>query len=282
MATTTAPFEAELARAAEFFAHRPTVAGVVARRVLGQPTPDDADLTDHLVRERRRRSRMDGSIGGSLLLTASALWDLLELGVERDHAGVVRLAGYLLMQQDRPGRWSEDGRAGNGFFSPGTRDQPVAPLQLPSGTVFEREDDARFVASCIALRAVLRAGHDDRRPVIAHLEGLLRLRVLEPHLGFVVIGALGAAPPQYRTRIDALVEEAGRHQRDDGSWPDVTVFHAVDLLMTVATPAARALVRKAAPYIAALQTASGAFDPDDSELVALIGLRALHHARRSD
>jgi len=265
--------------AAGFFAHRETLEGVVARRLLGTPAPRDAELADHLIRERRRRSRLDGSIGGSLPLTAQALWELLELGAERDHAAVVRLAGFLLEQQDRPGRWSDDGAAGAGFFSPGPRTAPIAPLHLPSGTVFHKEDDARFVASCLALRAVLRAGHENRRPVAAHLESLLRLRVLEPHLGFVVLAALGMAPPVYWTRIEPLVAEAARHQREDGSWPDVTVFHAVDLLVAVPTRAARALVARAAPHVAAQQGPTGAFDAAESEAIALIGLRALLTAR---
>jgi hypothetical protein len=90
--------------------------------------------------------------------------------------------------------------------------------------------------------------------VAAHLESLLRLRVLEPHLGFVVLAALGMAPPKYWIRIDALVAEAARHQRDDGSWPDVT---------------------RAAPFIAAQQVPSGAFDPTENEANALTALRAL-------
>jgi hypothetical protein len=270
---------AALQGAAAFFAARETLNGVVARRLVGTPDPRDHELTDHLIRERRRRSRLDGSIGGSLVATAQALWELLELGAERGDAGVVRLGGYLLAQQNRPGRWSEDGIAGNGFFSPGPRSAPVAPLALPSGTVFTGEDDARFVASCLTLRAVLRAGHEDRASVVTHLERLLRLRVLEPHLGFVVLSALGMAPPAYWTRIDALVAEAARHQRDDGSWPDVTVFHAVELLLTVPTPAARRLIARAAPYIAARQVASGAFDPTANEAIALIALRALITAR---
>lgn len=273
--TTAEALRPSLARAAAFFSGRQSLEGVVARRLLGQPEPGDADLTDHLVRERRRRSRFDGSIGGALVPTAQALWELLELGAERDNAGVVRMGGFLLMQQDHPGRWSDDGAAGAGFFSPGPREQPVAPLHLPSGTVFAREEDARFVASCLALRAILRAGHEERRPVAAHLESLLRLRVLEPHLGFVVLGALGMAPPKYWSRIEALVEEAARHQRPDGSWPDVTVFHATDLLLTVPTRSARTLVARAAPHVATLQVASGAFDEAESEAVALIGLRTL-------
>jgi hypothetical protein len=135
------------------------------------------------------------------------------------------------------------------------------------------------VASCLTLRAVLRAGHENRAPVVAHLEGLLRLRVLEPHLGFVVLAALGMAPPTYWSRIDGLVAEAARHQRDDGSWPDVTVFHAVDLLLTVPTPAARRLIARAAPFIASHQVASGAFDDTENESIALTALRALMTAR---
>jgi hypothetical protein len=273
------PFAAELGGAAAFFASRETLHGVVARRILGHPAPQDRDLADHLIRERRRRSRLDGSIGGSLVATAQALWELLELGAERSNAGVVRLGGFLLAQQNRPGRWSDDGIAGDGFFSPGPRSTTIAPLALPSGTVFTREDDARFVASCLTLRAVLRAGHEDRAPVVTHLESLLRLRVLEPHLGFVVLAALGMAPPTYWTRIDALVAEAARHQRDDGSWPDVTAFHAVELLLTVPTRAARLLIARAAPFIAARQVASGAFDATESEAIALTALRALITAR---
>jgi hypothetical protein len=278
-AAASAAVERALERASRFFAPRETIEGVVARRLLGQTAPRDHDLADHLIRERRRRSRLDGSIGGSLVLTAHALWELLELGAERDHAAVVRLAGFLLQQQDRPGRWSDDGAAGTGFFSPGLRTSPIAPLRLPSGTVFTDEEDARFVASCLALRAVLRAGHENRGPVIKHLESLLRLRILEPHLGFVVLAALGMAPPSYWTRIEPLVAEAARHQREDGTWPDVTVFHAVDLLVSVPTRAARTLVIRTASYLASQQTPSGAFDPTENDAMALIGLRALLTAR---
>lgn len=277
---TAGPLAAALDGAAAFFAHRETLSGVVARRLLGHAGPRDRELTDHLIRERRRRSRLDGSIGGSLVTTAHALWELLELGAGRDDAGVVRLAGFLLTQQNRPGRWSEDGIAGDGFFSPGPHGTPIAPLALPSGTVFRNEDDARFVASCLTLRAVLRAGHEARTSVVTHLESLLRLRVLEPHLGFVVLAALGMAPPPYWGRIEPLVAEVARHQRDDGSWPDVTVFHAVELLFTVPTPAARKLIARAASFMAARQTSSGAFDETDNEAMALTALRALITAQR--
>lgn len=276
---STLHFEEQLRRAADFFRGRNTLEGVVARRVLRVPSHEDEDLADHLIRERRRKSRMDGSLNGSLVLTARATWELLELGAPNDHAGVVRFTGYLLEQQDLPGRWSDDGQAGNGFFSPGPRSEPIAPLVLPSGTVFTEEDDARFVASCLALRAVLRAGHDRRAAVRAHLDGLLAIRAIDSHLAFVALGALGMAPPPFLDRIGPLVEEVGRRQADDGSWGDVTIFHAVDMLLSLPTAQARAVVRKAAPLIAALQTDSGAFDETESESIALIALRALDASR---
>lgn len=272
-------FREQFERAAAFFRDRPTLEGVAARRLLNVPAAGDAALADHLIRERRRRSRMDGSIDGSLVLTARALSDLLDLGAQADDAGVVRLAGFLLTRQDRPGRWSDDGSAGDGFFSAGPRDRPIAPLRLPSGAEFDEEEDARFVASCLALRAVLRAGHDARASVRTHLERLLALRTYDPPLAFVVLGAVGLAPPEYHPRIAGLLREVGDRQRPDGTWPDVSVFHAVDMLLAVPTAAARALVRAAAPGIAGLQRESGAFDEGESEVLALIALRALDAAR---
>lgn len=272
-------FPAVLERARAFFRDRETVEGVVARRVLNAPGNNDVDLADHLIRERRRRSRMDGSLGGSLLLTAQAAWDLMELGAPPDHAGVVRMTGYLLTQQNLAGRWSEDGVAGDGFFSPGPPREPIAPLELPSGTAFRDEDDARFVASGLALRSVLRAGHEERAPVRTHLEGLLSIHAFDPHLAFVVLGALGMAPPRYHERIGALIEETASRQAADGTWPDVTIFHAVDMLFGVPSAGARAAVRAAAPHIASLQRESGAFDAQESEAIALIAVRALDVAR---
>lgn len=281
MTTLRSPlqFREHFERGAAFFRERLTLEGVLARRLLKAPAPGDADLADHLVRERRRRSRMDGSIAGSLTLTARALWELLDLVADLDHAGVVRLAGYLLAQQDKPGRWSDDGMAGDGFFSPGPRAQLIAPLALPSGAVFAEEDDARFVASCLALRAVLRAGHEGRAPVRIHLERLLAIRTVDPHLAFVVLGAVGMAPPEYRPRIGGLLAETAARQREDGTWDGVTIFHAVDMLLSAPSPEARALVRRAAPGLASLQRESGAFDDTGDEVITLIALRALDTAR---
>lgn len=276
---STLHFNEQFDRAAAFFRGRETLSGVLARRLLHSAAPADPELADHLIRERRRRSRMDGSIGGSLTHTARAVWEMMDLGAPADHAGVVRMTGYLLEQQDAPGRWSEDGRAGNGFFSPGERGAAVAPLLLPSGTVFADDSDARFVASCLALRAVLRAGHDRRVAVRSHLDGLLAIHAIDPHLAFVAVGALGLAPPSFLDLLGPLIDDVSNRQADDGGWPGVTVFHAVDMLLGVPTAPARAAVRHAAPLVASLQTDAGAFDETESEEIALIALRALDSSR---
>jgi len=272
-------FRTEFERAFAFFKGRQSLQAILARRLLMCGTPDDDELADHLIRERRRRTRMDGSTADSLVLTARATWEMMELGAPHDHAGVVRMTGYLLNRQDQPGRWSEDGAAGNGFFSPGSGDEPIAPLALPSGTTFHDDDDARFVASCLALRAVLRAGHERRAAVRAHIEGLLSIRTIDPHLMFVALGALGTAPPEFGPRVAPLMDAVAERQLEDGSWPGVTIFHAADLILAVPTAAAYAAVRRAAPFIAGMQTASGAFDASESESIALIALRALDASR---
>ena len=135
------------------------------------------------------------------------------------------------------------------------------------------------MASCLALRAVLRAAHENRPPVRTHLERLLAIRVPDPHLAFVVVGAVGMAPPEYHPRVASLVMEIGGRQGEDGTWPEVTMFHAVDMLLSAPSPAAQALVRKASPHVAGLQRASGTFDDGAGEDLALIALRALDAAR---
>ena len=74
-----------------FVSGRRTRAAVVVRRLLGHPDPADAELSEHLIREIRRRTRIDGSMGGSLADTAWSAWELMELGCLTDCAGLVRM-----------------------------------------------------------------------------------------------------------------------------------------------------------------------------------------------
>ena len=49
-------------RAAAFLQRRATRPGFLARGLMGIPAPRDAQLADQLIRERRRRTRIDGSM----------------------------------------------------------------------------------------------------------------------------------------------------------------------------------------------------------------------------
>ena len=64
---------AALERARAFFADRSTRPAVLARGMMAKPLSGDVVLCEHLIRERRRKTRMDGSIHGSLIETTRTL-----------------------------------------------------------------------------------------------------------------------------------------------------------------------------------------------------------------
>lgn len=280
-------------RLASFFRDRATRAGVLARRLLGMPKKTDEQLADHLVRERRRKTRIDGSVEGSLTRTAWLSWELLSLGCPPDHAAVVRTVGYILAQQERPGSFgegcSDDQHARKtcshyvrGFFSPGTRETVAPPVVLPSGVVVGGDDAARFAASCLALRVALRAGEDRRTGVRQHVESLLEMDDLwdaagswPATLAFLALGATALGPLEYRGPVADVAAGIVGRQDPDGGWQGVDLLHALDMLMAVGTPASLDAVRRALPLLCTLQHENGAFDEDGSEERALIALRAL-------
>jgi hypothetical protein len=280
---------------ATFFERRQTRAGVVARRLLGVSWSDDK-LANHLVRERRSRTRLDGSIDGSLHATAWSAWELLRLGCSKGHTGLDRMVGFLLSRQGQSGRFGEGcserrheiatcNHFVSGFFSPGSRDEAVAPLALPTRRIIVTDITARFAVSCLALRSVLCAGEEKREPVRRHIESLLTLgdhwrthKEEFPNTTDVVfsaLGALGLAPPEYAEGVDQLATHVCKMQTADGAWDGTSVFHALDGLLTLRTPVARAAIGKALPHILGLQQSSGAFDDTDDEELAIIALRAI-------
>lgn len=280
---------------ADFFDSKQTRAAVVARRLLGTSHSGDASLTDQLIRERRRKTRLDGSINGSLAETAWGLRELLQLGCGRDHAGLHRMLGFVLSRQDKPGRFGEgcsDRRHEiahcnhylSGFFSPGGADEPQAPLALPTGAVITTEFGARFAASCVALRAVLGTGEEKREAIKKHVESLLLLASRWYDLGefpksmdvvFSATGALGAAPRAYRDEVATVIDNVVHLQKDDGTWPDVSLFHALDGLQSSPNEKAVAACRSATGALLAVQQPDGSFDETHNEEFALIAVRAL-------
>lgn len=283
-----------LARAAAFFAERDTHAGVVARRYLRAGRAKDKDLAEHLIREIRQRTRFDGSTGGSLVATAWAAWELMDLGCLADCAALVRTVGYLLSRQDGPGHFAEgcsDERHGaqrchhflQGFFSPGMRDIEIAPLSFPTGVTITDEEDARFAASCYALRTVLRAGEDRREGVLRHVTSLADsafvgdpwTRGTDPNLFFFALGALAHGPRAVRPRVAELLTEVLAHQDAEGSWPGTHLFHALDMLAGATGAEARQVAARLAPRLCAMQQPSGAFDAEGDEERALVAVRVL-------
>jgi hypothetical protein len=283
---------------ADYFRDRKTRPGVLARRILKMPAAEDAVLVEHLVGERRRHSRMDGSTDGSLVLTAWTTWELLQLDTPPDHAVVVRSVGYLIQRQEQPGRyWGEGCDPGRherkqcqhflgGFFSAATADQLIAPLRIPSaGPEIADEPGARFAASCFALRSVLRAGEDRRAGVRRHLVSLAELPGLwsdwgrggfwTGDLALFAIGALAFAPLDLRDRMREALTHVLRHQGVDGDWPGASPFHAVAMLLSAPTAEARDAVTRTAPVLWAALESEGLGEGAEAEERALIALRAL-------
>lgn len=286
-----------LARALAFFADRSTRPALLARGMLAKPLSGDAVLCEHLIRERRRRTRMDGSVHGSLLETTRTLSALLDLGCPPDHAAVVRTLGYVLARQNLPGHFGEGcdqdrHEAGEcrhmlrGFFSPATRDDEFSATQFPTGVIVDQEDDARFAASCYALRVVLRAREDRRAQVREHIESLMGLESLwdvrdtrwASDLRVFALAALGVAPHTHRTDAERCAKSFIATQADDGTWPETTLVHALDALLGFTMPEAGQAVRRAIPPLLAHQQPDGSFSPDGDEETTLIAMRVLTRA----
>lgn len=286
-------FRTAIERTTAFFANRHTRPAVLARRVAGRPQRQDVELTEHLVRAIRRRTRIDGSVDGSLIATAWAAWELLELGCQADHAAVVRTTGFILQAEDRDGHFGEgcdDERHArhccrhflSGFFSPGSWDHPTAPLEFPSGLRIDDESGARFAVSCAALRVVLRAGLDRSSAVRRHVDSLMSLSTLwaeeggwAPDLVMGALGALAYAPIDYRSNVIGLGRQILGRQLDDGSWASTQPFHAWETLLGLTGPEVAVAARRGAPALIQRQTEAGAFDPTGNEEQALIALRVL-------
>jgi len=286
-----------LSRALAFFADRSTRPALLARGMLGKPLSGDAVLCDHLIRERRRRTRMDGSVHGSLLETTRTLAALLDLGCPPDHAAVVRTLGYVLARQNAPGHFGEGcdrdrhdagecRHALRGFFSPATRDDEFSTARFPTGLIVDTEDDARFAASCYALRVVLRAREDRRAQVREHIESLIGLESLwDVHgdrwassLRVFALAALGVVPHTHRANAERCARIFISAQADDGTWHETTLVHALDALSGFTMPEAVQAVHRAIPPLLARQQHDGSFSPDGDEETTLIAMRVLTRA----
>jgi hypothetical protein len=293
------PVHRAIERVGEYFAERSTRPSYVARGLLQARRADDARLAHAMVRERRTRQRSDGSVGGDLMATAWLVWELLDLDVPKDSPPIQRAVKWLLARQDKDGAYKppQPGRkvpadprfaAMGGFFAYRSSGRTVRRLELPNGTVVTSDAGGRFLASCFALRSVLRAGHDTDTLVRRHVGSLLALPKLWETWGgqwapTLMIGALGAiawGPEPFRNQLPILSEHVALNQKPDGSWRNLDIVHAVEALVDVPLPQARESVALAAPRLAKMQTLNGSLGTGSSgEERTLVALRAWLIAR---
>ena len=300
------PIHRAIERATVYFDGRDSRAGVVARRLLGRARPDDDRLAAALVRERRSRIRSDGSVGGDLVATAWVAWELMDLGKGLDDESVRRTAKWLLSRQDKDGaeaclpRRHEitlNEHSIGGFFTYRAKGRAVRRLVLPSGAATVSDQGSRFLASCYALRSVLRAGQLEAeaqaraagadRPVLQapakapkgraglaildqplvrrHVGSLLAMPkmwdtwggIWQPTLTVGALAAIAWAPLPFRAQLPILAEHLALNQKPDGSWRNLDIIHAVDSLVAVQLPQAREAVALAAPKLARFQNPKG-------------------------
>jgi hypothetical protein len=130
---------------------------------------------------------------------------------------------------------------------------------------------------------VLHARQERRPAVISHIESLLDLGDrwmsgeynVDPVLPVFSLSALSLAPIAYRNRIEPMAREVIRNQQPDGSWPGVSLFHALDTMLNVSSPEARKAILLAVPKLLSEQRDDGSFDDSADEELALVALRAL-------
>jgi hypothetical protein len=280
-------------RLALFFASVRTRQGVLARRALGRPAPDDPALIEHLIAGLLN----DRNAGGSIRSAAvPAIWrahEVLDLDGQAE-AGCGQLMEWLLDLQGKPGAFSQGcsrirhahrvcEHFISGFFAPAPPEERLAPVMLPNGKVFRAEPAARFAISCLALRAVLRSRWSGRASIQRHLVSLLQLQEQwDDWNGYFAgdaivsgIHALALSSPSDQPLRERLSSLIAAHQAPDGTWPTADLFHTLEALLTLRTAEARNAVHRAIPVLLSRQRIDGTFGSTAQQERALIALRSL-------
>lgn len=286
-----------LERLALYFGALRTRQALLARAELGLADPGDAALAAQLAHGLAAELRSDGSVGGAAVPTIWRAHELMDLGRPPSDSALARVVGWILQRQDTPGAYGQGcdktrhaqricQHYVGGFFSPAAAAERLAPITLPNGKAFRAEPAARFAISCLALRAVLRAGARDRPAVIRHLDSLRSLAegwtdwtgLFAPDVIVAGLHALALGGPSYRPTVERLVHLVASRQRIDGTWDGADPFQAIEALVATGLAAGRAVVRRAIPALEQRQRADGSFGATAQQERALIGLRAIRWA----
>jgi hypothetical protein len=277
-----------------YFAPLPTRQGILARKALSQPAPDDQALARRLIDEMRAETRADGSVAGGAVATVWRVHELLDLSCGTDEPELVRIISWILDLQGRPGSFSDGCTPArhsyracehflSGFFSPAPPEQRIAPIMLPSGKVFRAEPAARFAISCLALRAALRGGLADLPGIQRHSLSLAHLQqkwpdangYFAPDVIVAAVHALAHVTGPRSAEGPRLAAALAANQTEQGTWPNADLFHTIEALLAIGTAEAQAMVRRTVPALLARQRADGSFGSTAQQERALIALRAL-------
>jgi hypothetical protein len=276
-----------------FFASAPTRQGVLARRALGRPAPDDHRIVQRLIDDLVQQSRGDG-VSGPIVPMIWRAHELMDLGCGADQEGCRRIIEWILGLQGKAGAFHQGCSRTrhihrvcehfiSGFFAPAPPEQRLAPIMLPNGKVFRAEPAARFAISCLGFRAALR-GHLGKRPQIErHLSSLLQLQEQWTNWNGYFAGdtivagvhALAVALPEQKDLLAKHSSSIAAHQISDGTWPNADIFQTLEALLALGTPEALAAVRRATPPLLARQRLDGSFGSTAQQERAWIALRAL-------
>jgi hypothetical protein len=295
MVTATAVVE----RIALYLGGEPTRQGVLARIELDRAAPGDGEIARRLTDRTAAELRPDGSVGGTMVTTIWRAHELLDLGASPGSPPLALILGYMLELQGKPGAFGEGcdrerharrlcRHYVGGFFAVAPPVQRLAPVTLPNGKVYRVEPAARFALSCLALRAMLRAGHQNRPAVRQHVASLACVAnqwttwngYFAPDLIIAGLHALATAGEEQEAVVERLSRLVAAHQEEDGGWPAADFFHVLDALRAAGTEPAHAAVRRAVPALAARQRLDGSFGTTAQHERALIALRAVRWLER--
>ena len=287
-------------RLAGYFATGSTRQAYLARQALRQPLPGDPRLADRLRQELAAGVRADGTVSGGAVPTIWRVHELLDLGLPEDSSAMTRALAWVLDLQDRPGAFHYGcDRARHarrlcqhyltGFFAPAPPTERLAPVTLPIGKVYRVEVAARFAISCLALRAALRAGYDERPAIPRHLQSLAQISeqwtewnaYFAPDVIVAGLHALAAGGRDFRQPVRRLVDLVTANQGVGGDWPAADLFQVLDALRAAGTPEAQVTVRRATTALLERQRADGTFGVRTQQERALSGLLALLWAARA-
>jgi hypothetical protein len=283
-----------------YFGTGSTRQAYLARQALGQPLPGDLRLADRLRQELAAGVRANGTVSGGAVPTIWRVHELLDLGLPEDSSAITRALAWMLDLQDRPGAF-HDGcdRVRHsrrlcqhyiaGFFAPAPPSERLAPVTLPIGKVYRVEIAARFAISCLALRAALRAGYEERPAIRRHLQSLAQISeqwtewnaYFAPDVIVAGLHALAAGGQDYHRPVRRLVDLVTANQAVDGDWPAADLFQVLDALRAANTPEAQVTVRRATTALVERQRADGTFGVRTQQERALSGLLALLWAARA-